>query len=244
MSRWCCLSLPVLESRKLQPPKDQLGTAIACSNRPIIRAYPLQQPLPPNRRIIASPAAQNFLSLFPRQRAIALLTPAAVTVPRRVSKAPSSSSSSSSRSSETYLSRRGLTTTTAAAKNMASDEDYMAFLDKANQDPYAGVAKTQGQGQGQGRASEMKPFRTTQEGVEIPAPLVRAVKDAFYVSDADEPFEAFALGWDEGGKGLPDEGSFDSELSWFFRSRSSLVLWGVGVEWLTWVLGEQRSSPS
>ena len=84
----------------------------------------------------------------------------------------------------------------------------MAFLNKANEDPSKGTAKAQGSS---AAAGEKKPFRTTQQGVEVPAVLQRVCggdERAFYVSDADEPFEAVALGWDEGGRGLPDEGSF------------------------------------
>jgi hypothetical protein len=90
--------------------------------------------------------------------------------------------------------------------NMSSDQDYASFLDKANQDPAKGVASSQ-------QASKKK-LRTTQHGVEVPAPLTRVCKDAFYVSDADEPFEPVALEWDEDGKGLPDEG--ESLFSLFF----------------------------
>lgn len=83
---------------------------------------------------------------------------------------------------------------------MASDEDYMNFLDKANEDPNKGVAKSQSQGLAKAE------FKTTDHGVEIPAALKEVTKDAFYVSDADEPFVPVALRWDEAGKGLPDEG--------------------------------------
>lgn len=81
---------------------------------------------------------------------------------------------------------------------MASDEDYMSFLDKANQDPSEGRAKTASSGK--------REFKTTDSGVQVPAVLQSAVKDAFYVSDADEPFVPVCLKWDEGGNGLPDEG--------------------------------------
>lgn len=78
---------------------------------------------------------------------------------------------------------------------MASDSDYMNFLDKANQDPSQGVAKQQGGGGVE--------FKTTDSGAQVPEPLVAATKDAFYTSDADEPFVPVVLGWDGG---LPDEG--------------------------------------
>jgi hypothetical protein len=99
--------------------------------------------------------------------------------------------------------------------NMASDEDYMSFLDKANEDPSKGVAKSQSQGLAKAQ------FKTTDQGVEIPAALKEVTKDAFYVSDADEPFVPVALNWDEAGKGLPDEGESHHSDSRLDRSESS-----------------------
>ncbi|KAI1815702.1 hypothetical protein GGS20DRAFT_542358 [Poronia punctata] len=87
----------------------------------------------------------------------------------------------------------------SAVKNMASDEDYMAFLDKANKDPNEGYVKP--------RSNEHE-FKTTDEGAAIPAAIREATRDAFYVSDADEPFVPVCLAWDEAGKGLPDEEEF------------------------------------
>ncbi|KAK3320927.1 hypothetical protein B0T19DRAFT_403530 [Cercophora scortea] len=92
---------------------------------------------------------------------------------------------------------------------MASDDDYMNFLNKANQDPQEGYPKaatteTSGDAGGAGE----KVFKATEQGVEVPEPLVKVTRDAFYMSDADEPFVPVALGWDEGGKGLPDEVEF------------------------------------
>jgi len=97
---------------------------------------------------------------------------------------------------------------------MASDADYMNFLDKANQDPSQGVAKQQG-----GAAVE---FKTTDSGAQVPEPLVAATKEAFYTSDADEPFVPVALGW-EGG--LPDEGEL------VFPSASPLLNFSSRGEW-------------
>ncbi|KAI1110037.1 hypothetical protein F5Y14DRAFT_466157 [Nemania sp. NC0429] len=91
-------------------------------------------------------------------------------------------------------------TTTAAATRMASDEDYMAFLEKANRDPNEGYAKPQSSGG--------EPFKATDDGAQIPAAIQEATRDAFYVSDADEPFVPVCLAWDETGKGLPDEEEF------------------------------------
>jgi hypothetical protein len=79
---------------------------------------------------------------------------------------------------------------------MASDEDYTAFLDKANQDPDEGVRKTQ--------SSSRVELKAVDKGVDVPACLKKAIKDAFYISDADEPFEPVCL--KHSGKTLPDEG--------------------------------------
>lgn len=83
---------------------------------------------------------------------------------------------------------------------MASDEDYMAFLDRANKDVGGGQATTQQQSSG-GKAV----FKALDEGSQVP----KAIKDIsprpVYVSDADEPFEHVSLKWDGEG-GLPDEG--------------------------------------
>ncbi|KAK3986219.1 hypothetical protein QBC44DRAFT_248660 [Cladorrhinum sp. PSN332] len=88
-----------------------------------------------------------------------------------------------------------------------SDEDYLAFLNKANKNiSEEGVANTTA-------ADETKPaaFKTTEEGVEVPKVLREAVKDEWYVSDADEQFQAVGLKL-EGGSGgdakLPDEEEF------------------------------------
>lgn len=86
---------------------------------------------------------------------------------------------------------------------MASDEDYMAFLDKANRDPNEGYAKPQSSSNGSSGA----PFKATDDGAQIPAAIQEATREAFYVSDADEPFVPVCLAWDETGKGLPDEGT-------------------------------------
>lgn len=91
--------------------------------------------------------------------------------------------------------------TTTRSLNMASDEDYMAFLDKANKDPNEGYAKPASS------SGAKLEFRATDHGVQVPAALKEVVQDAFYVSDADEPFVPVALNWDEGGKGLPNEGT-------------------------------------
>ncbi|RDL39094.1 uncharacterized protein BP5553_03434 [Venustampulla echinocandica] len=87
---------------------------------------------------------------------------------------------------------------------MASDEDYAAFLDKANQDPNEGVTK-------QSRSSGKIELKAVDEGVKVPSCLSKATEDVFYVSDADEPFVPVALKY--GGKALPDEVTFAKLVS-------------------------------
>lgn len=81
---------------------------------------------------------------------------------------------------------------------MASDQDYMSFLDKANEDPASGSAMAQ-------TSQGNKEFKAADQGADIPQPLVAVTKETFYVSDADEPFVPVSLAW-ENGQGLPDEG--------------------------------------
>jgi hypothetical protein len=102
-----------------------------------------------------------------------------------------------------------LSTTTAVAAavpteegEMASDEDYMAFLDKANQDPSIGYSAM---GQKTGGKVQLK---TMDEGAEVPNELRMATEreEWIYSSDADEPFVAVSLKLK--GEKLPDEGLF------------------------------------
>lgn len=90
---------------------------------------------------------------------------------------------------------------------MASDEDYMAFLNKANEDVGGGQSAARQQSGG-GKAV----FKALDEEGEVP----KAIKDIsprpFYVSDADEPFEHVSLKWERDG-GLPDEGTRQSTPS-------------------------------
>jgi len=76
-----------------------------------------------------------------------------------------------------------------------SDEDYEAFLDKANQD-------TSGSGPASTTSAPEKKVGTKSVDTEVPKPL-EAV-EAYYTSDADEPFEPVSLQWK--GEGLPSEG--------------------------------------
>jgi len=109
---------------------------------------------------------------------------------------------------ERFFHRNSTTNTqppdTKTEDKMASDEDYASFLDKANEDPSAGTAKSQSKGK-----AELKTTDT-----EVPAALKKATSDAFYVSDADEPFVPVALKFS--GKSLPDEGTIIDLLSFLF----------------------------
>lgn len=90
---------------------------------------------------------------------------------------------------------------------MATDDEYMDFLNKANEDPGQGLASAQAQS---GHAK--KELKAADHGADIPQPLVKATKDAFYMSDSDEPFVPVSLAWEKG-EGLPNEGMSFTFLS-------------------------------
>ncbi|KAG6036070.1 hypothetical protein E4U41_005771 [Claviceps citrina] len=92
---------------------------------------------------------------------------------------------------------------------MASDEDYMCFLDKANQDLSDGRALATQQQQQQEEEAQSRGkavFKTVDEGTQAPRVVREACRDAVFVTDADEPFHEVSLTWD--GNGLPDEAEF------------------------------------
>jgi len=106
----------------------------------------------------------------------------------------------------------------------------MAFLDKANRDPSEGYAQNT-------TTSAGGPFKTTDAGVAVPKALKEATTDAFYTSDADEPFEAVALKWDESGKGLPDEGTYPAPfVVMMLQGGGGGFPWGGGGEGGGWVV--------
>lgn len=80
----------------------------------------------------------------------------------------------------------------------------MAFLNKANQDADEGRAAA---AQSSGGAAQQRTFKTADEGSELPKSIAEVCRDAFYVSEADEPFKGVSLKW-KGEGGLPDEGQF------------------------------------
>ncbi|PVH89362.1 hypothetical protein DL98DRAFT_401923 [Cadophora sp. DSE1049] len=109
---------------------------------------------------------------------------------------------------------------------MATDEDYMSFLDKANKDPNEGTAKTQGSGGGK------MEFKATDQGVKVPGVIEKVLGkgEAFYTSDADEPFVGVALKLE--GKGLPDEATFAKLINHPTPKEADIQIMDVG-EWDT-----------
>jgi hypothetical protein len=77
---------------------------------------------------------------------------------------------------------------------MASDSDYMAFLDKANAQRDA-AASNQGH-----QPSKQIRTETVETGVRVPDALKRV--DTYYVSETDEPFEPVALRWEGAVRGI------------------------------------------
>lgn len=86
---------------------------------------------------------------------------------------------------------------------MASDEDYMAFLNKANNDADEAHAKAAETVRAQSGARAQ--LKALDAGSTAPQPIVDVCKEAVYTSDADEPFHQVSLKW-SGEGGLPDEG--------------------------------------
>lgn len=83
---------------------------------------------------------------------------------------------------------------------MSSDAEYAAFLEKANQD--AGAARQQSLG-------ENKAYGT--KSVDTVVPKVLEGVEEYYISDADEMFEAVSLKY-EGAE--VDAGMFVGGVSW------------------------------
>ena len=104
-------------------------------------------------------------------------------------------------------------------RTMSSDADYAAFLDKANKQSEAGATAS---------ASAKKSAGTKSVDTAVPQALEHV--DAYYTSDADEPFEPVALKFDAGGKGELGVGMLPCSCSSF---------WGMwfGMEWfaLVWL---------
>ena len=85
---------------------------------------------------------------------------------------------------------------------MATDDEYLAFLDKVNRDPSEGYVTMLSQD------GATREFKARDEGASVPAAIAAVTTDRFFTSDADEPFVPVVLAWDEAGKTLPDEGEW------------------------------------
>ncbi|OJJ76370.1 hypothetical protein ASPBRDRAFT_38813 [Aspergillus brasiliensis CBS 101740] len=92
-------------------------------------------------------------------------------------------------------------------RTMSSDNDYMAFLNKANADLSASQVQPQ-----RDTTSSTPRTQTIHTDVRIPAPLTSV--DAFYISETDEPFEPVALKWPDAGRGIwPDAAALSNLIS-------------------------------
>lgn len=91
---------------------------------------------------------------------------------------------------------------------MASDEDYMAFLNKANNDLSEGQARARAERQEVAKTATLK---TVDDWSDVPKVIEEACKSEVYVSEADEPFEVVSLKW-HGKDGLPNECAWTSPV--------------------------------
>ncbi|KAF2196203.1 hypothetical protein GQ43DRAFT_445329 [Delitschia confertaspora ATCC 74209] len=96
------------------------------------------------------------------------------------------------------LPQRSCSRSLHSSPKMSSDADYMAFLEKANQDTGASATTQSNQKVG-----------TTSVNTAVPKGL--ASVEEYYISDADEPFEPVALSWTE--NKLPSADDLKSLLS-------------------------------
>ncbi|RDW90446.1 uncharacterized protein DSM5745_02221 [Aspergillus mulundensis] len=88
---------------------------------------------------------------------------------------------------------------------MSSDNDYMAFLNKANADLDSGRSQP-------ATTTQQARTETVDVDVKVPTPLTSV--DAYYISDTDEPFEPVALRWEGAQRGVwPDASTFSKLIS-------------------------------
>ncbi|KAL6808995.1 hypothetical protein GGI42DRAFT_227986 [Trichoderma sp. SZMC 28013] len=156
------------------------------------------------------PSQQSLFAAIscPSRRALHINKRTAHRIPQRIYLQPQAQYNNNNSSSIAAPSFRGFTQrrtlSNTASLKMASDEDYMAFLNKANQDADEGRAAA---AQSSGGAAQQRTFKTADEGSELPKSIAEVCRDAFYVSEADEPFKGVSLKW-KGEGGLPDEVEF------------------------------------
>lgn len=80
---------------------------------------------------------------------------------------------------------------------MASDSDYMDFLNKANAQRDAGSGQ---QANTESSAPSQKAItKTVEQGTTVPSALKEV--DAYYISETDEPFEPVVLKWEGASQG-------------------------------------------
>ncbi|KAL5340704.1 hypothetical protein BJX70DRAFT_92334 [Aspergillus crustosus] len=95
---------------------------------------------------------------------------------------------------------------TSIISRAMSDDAYASFLDKANADLDSGRSQETTQ------KSSSTRTETFVVNVKVPTPLTSV--DAYYISDADEPFEPVALKWEGAEKGKwPDASQFSKLIS-------------------------------
>lgn len=101
--------------------------------------------------------------------------------------------------------------TPSSIRTMASDSDYMAFLDKANKQRDAG--RDEAHTEESTQPSKQVRTETVESGVKVPDSLKKV--DAFYVSETDEPFEPVVLSWKGASSGRwPSNGASFLFTSW------------------------------
>jgi hypothetical protein len=81
-------------------------------------------------------------------------------------------------------------------RTMASDSDYMAFLNKANSQREAGSGQPHTESSA---PSQQIRTQSIEPGAAVPGALKEV--DAFYTSETDEPFEPVVLKWDGAAQG-------------------------------------------
>ncbi|POR34142.1 Uncharacterized protein TPAR_05639 [Tolypocladium paradoxum] len=100
--------------------------------------------------------------------------------------------------------RQSFSSSRLLGEEMASDEDYMAFLNKANKDLSEAQAQARAERQEMVKTATLK---TVDDWSDVPKAIEDVCKSEVYVSEADEPFEVVSLKW-HGKDGLPNEFEF------------------------------------
>lgn len=89
---------------------------------------------------------------------------------------------------------------------MASDSDYMAFLNKANSQREAGSGQPHTESSA---LSQQIRTKSIEPGAAVPGSLKEV--EAFYTSETDEPFEPVVLKWEGAAQGTwPTSGMLPS----------------------------------